>query len=97
MQQADKTIIEAKLPLWWIIGSATAIIFAMGGLFVKLEAVGETLNKVEIKLNQQDGQFSSLIKELSDVKSVNSVQQLQIDRATSDVNELSRFYRSSRQ
>lgn len=87
--------IETKIPLWWILACASAIVFSMGGVFVRLEAVTISLSKIETKLDVQDKQMAQFSESLSDVRSANIVQQMQIDRATFDLNEISRYVRAN--
>lgn len=87
--------IETKIPLWWILASATAIVFSMGGVFVRLEAVTVSLSKIETKLDVQDRQMAQFTESLGDVRSANIVQQMQIDRAVFDINEVSRYVRAT--
>ena len=47
-------IIEARLPLNWLIGSASVIVFSLGGIYVKIDALGRAIDKQEkVSENQQ--------------------------------------------
>lgn len=62
---SDKTtVIDAKLPLTWLIGSAVAIVFSLGGLYVKVDSLISTFDKVGTKLDVQDSKVSTLTQNL---------------------------------
>lgn len=52
-------VIEARLPLAWLIGSASAIVFSMGGVYFKVDALGRALEKQETKLEKQQAQIDN--------------------------------------
>lgn len=91
---SSPAMIETKLPLWWILASVTAIVFSVGGLYVRLDSVAVLLNKIETKLDAQEVRMSRFSESLGEVRSVNNIQQMQIDRATTDLNEISRYNRT---
>lgn len=91
---SSPAVIETKLPLWWILASVTAIVFSMGGVFVRLESVTVSLTKIETKLDTQDRRMGQFAENLGEIRSVNNVQQMQIDRASADLNEISRYNRA---
>lgn len=90
MNERPQKIIDAKLPLPWLIGCATAIVFSMGGVFVKLDAVGSSLSKLEAKTDNRDERISSLMQTLIQQQGKNDTQDAQIQRNASDISDVKR-------
>lgn len=90
MNERPQKIIDAKLPLPWLIGCATAIVFSMGGVFVKLDAVGSSLTKLEAKTDNRDERISALMQTLIQQQGKNDTQDAQISRNQSDISDLKR-------
>ena len=88
MHERPQKIIDAKLPLPWLIGSACAVIFSMGGLFVKLDAVGTALTKLEVKTDTRDDRINLLTQSLIQQQGKNDIQDAQIQRNASDITDL---------
>lgn len=83
-------IIDAKLPLPWLIGSACAVVFSMGGVFVKLDAVGASLTKLEAKTDNRDDRISTLAQSLIQQQGKNDVQDSQITGVQNETRDLRR-------
>jgi septal ring factor EnvC (AmiA/AmiB activator) len=90
MNERPQKIIDAKLPLPWLIGCATAIVFSMGGVFVKLDAVGSSLTKLEAKTDNRDERINVLAQSLIQQQGKNDTQDAQIIRAQSDITDIRR-------
>lgn len=90
MNERPQKIIDAKLPLPWLIGCATAIVFSMGGVFVKLDAVGSSLSKLEAKTDNRDERISTLAQSLIQQAGKNDTQDAQITRNAADITDLKR-------
>lgn len=86
----DMKIIDAKLPLPWLIGSACAVVFSMGGVFVKLDAVGTALTKIEAKTDTRDDRISTLAQSLIQQQGKNDVQDAQVSALQNETRELRR-------
>ncbi len=90
MNERPQKIIDAKLPLPWLIGSVCAVVFSMGGVFVKLDAVGVSLTKLEAKTDTRDERISSLMQTLIRQQGKNDAQDAQIQRNASDISDVKR-------
>lgn len=90
MNERPQKIIDAKLPLPWLIGSACAIVFSMGGVFVKLDAVGSAVSKIEAKTDSRDERISTLAQSLIAIQGRNDVQDAQIQGTQSEVRDMKR-------
>ncbi|WVW77383.1 hypothetical protein Bhz58_00052 [Stenotrophomonas phage vB_SmaS_Bhz58] len=90
MNERPQKIIDAKLPLPWLIGSACAVVFSMGGVFVKLDAVGASLTKLEAKTDTRDERISTLAQSLIQQAGKNDAQDAQITRNAADITDLKR-------
>lgn len=86
----DQRIIDAKLPLPWLIGCACAIVFSMGGVFVKLDNVNTALNKIEAKTDNRDDRITTLAATLIQQQGKNDTQDAAILRIQTDVIEIRR-------
>ena len=58
--QNKQTVIETKLPLPWLIGCAAAIIFSLGGLYVKVDSLINTFDKINERLEKQNDSFNTV-------------------------------------
>lgn len=83
-------IIDAKLPLPWLIGSACAVVFSMGGVFVKLDSVGASLSKLEAKTDTRDDRINVLAQTLIQQQGKNDVQDAQIIGVQNEARDLRR-------
>jgi hypothetical protein len=90
MHERPQKIIDAKLPLPWLIGCACAVVFSMGGVFVKLDAVGIALTKMEAKTDLRDERITTLSTALIQQQGRNETQDAQINRNQSDIAEIKR-------
>lgn len=86
----DVKIIDAKLPLWWLIGSACAVVFSMGGVFVKLDSVGTALTKIEAKTDSRDDRINVLAQSLIQQQGKNDVQDAQMQAMENEARYLRR-------
>ena len=84
MRQEQK-LIDNKLPLPWLIGSAGAIVFAMGGLFMKLESVSASIAKIEAKADSRDEKIEKFVERLAHEASQNDIQDSRIDQLSADI------------
>lgn len=87
MQKSDgdkvENLIEPKLPLWWIIASSVAIVFSMGGVIVKLDELGTSVQKIEAKIDAQEARLIIMDRSIYESKAENRIQQTQLDRIDS--------------
>lgn len=83
-------IIDAKLPLPWLIGSVCAVVFSIGGVFVKLDAVGTSLTKLEAKTDVRDDRINVLSQSLIQQSGKNDVQDAQLDSVQSETRDIRR-------
>lgn len=90
MNERPQKIIDAKLPLPWLIGSACAVVFSMGGVFVKLDSVGQSLTKLEAKTDTRDERLSALAQTLIQQAGKNDVQDAQIIGVQNETRDLRR-------
>ncbi|QBZ71747.1 hypothetical protein [Pseudomonas phage KP1] len=94
MHERPQKIIDAKFPLPWLIGSASAIVFSMGGVFVKLDGMSAALNKIETKAEvrdtRTDERINVIAQGLIQQSGRNDTQDAQLARAQSDINEVKR-------
>ena len=90
MNERPQKIIDAKLPLPWLIGSACAIVFSMGGVFVKLDAVGSAVQKIEAKTDSRDERINVLAQTLIQQQGKNDVQDAQMSATQNEVRDLRR-------
>lgn len=89
-EQRPQKIIDAKLPLPWLIGCASAIVFSMGGVFFKLDNVTTSINKLEAKTDNRDDRISAIMQSLIQQQGKNDTQDAQILRAQTDITEVRR-------
>lgn len=90
LNERPQRIIDAKLPLPWLIGSACAIVFSMGGVFVKLDAVGSSVAKLEAKTDTRDDRINVLAQTLIQQQGKNDVQDAQITGVQNEARDLRR-------
>lgn len=90
MNERPTKIIDAKLPLPWLIGSACAVVFSMGGVFVKLDSVGASLTKLEAKTDTRDDRINVLAQTLIQQQGKNDVQDAQITGVKNEARDLRR-------
>lgn len=90
MNERPQKIIDAKLPLPWLIGSVCAIVFSFGGLFFKVDAVGQSVAKLEQKTDTRDERISTLAATLIQQQGKNDTQDAQIQRNAADIGEIKR-------
>ena len=90
MNEHPTKIIDAKLPLPWLIGSACAVVFSMGGVFVKLDAIGQSVTKLERKTDMRDERISTLAATLIQQQDKNDSQEAQIQRNAAEIGEIKR-------
>lgn len=81
-------IIDMRLPLPWLLASVISIVFSIGGVFVKLNTVSESLVKMEIKTDLRDSKIINLAEMLIEQKGKNEMQDEQIKRTQADIGEL---------
>lgn len=98
---SDKTtVIDAKLPLTWLIGSAVAIVFSLGGLYVKVDSLINTFDKVGTKLAEQDKTVSTLSQNVLIQSGRYDTLSLKVDNNTQNIAELKKdvdnYLKSSR-
>lgn len=91
------TIVEMKLPLPWLIGSASAILLAMGGLFAKMDSVTSTLTKIEVRADSEASQKALLTQTVITLQGDNKTQQVQIDSNKSEIAEIKTAVRQLQQ
>lgn len=90
LDRRSHKLIDEKLPLTWLIGSAAAIVIAFATVVVKLDNVTSSLTKLELKTDQRDDRITLLIQNIAEVKGKNDTQQTQIDRNYQDLTEVKR-------
>src|SRR5574337_629140 len=80
-------VIDAKLPLTWLLSSAGAVIIAFASLEWsvaaqnnKLEQLINQYSKIEARLDQRDARMDDLMKQLYEMKNVDNLQSLRIDQ-----------------
>lgn len=90
MNERPQKVIDAKLPLTWLIGTAAAVVFSMGGVFFKLDSVSSSLTKLEAKTDNRDDRITTLAASLIQQQGKNDTQDAQITRAQSDISDIRR-------
>ena len=90
MNERPLKVIDAKLPLTWLITSAVAVILAMGGVFMKLDNVSVALSKLEAKTDSRDERINLLAQTQIQQQGKNDTQDAQIVRSQSDIVDLKR-------
>lgn len=89
MNMSDKTtVIDAKLPLTWLIGSAVAIVFSLGGLYVKVDSLIDTFSRVNERLASQDKSVSTLSQNLLIQSGRYDTLSLKVDANTKNIDDL---------
>lgn len=91
----ESRIIDTKLPLAWLIGSAAMVIFAMGGIYIKLDTVSVALAKLEAKVDQRDDRIGLLQNTVTQTQGKTETQQNEINRLGQDVSDLKRSINQS--
>lgn len=86
--EGSNRVIDAKFPLSWLIGCSAAIVFSMGGVFFKINSIGDTVAKIETKTDIRDDRTNVITQGLIAMQGDNRTQQSQIDRAASDIIDL---------
>lgn len=89
-QKQASRIIDAKLPLSWLIGTASAVVFAMGGVYFKLETVSSSITKLESKTDNRDDRIATLTASLILQQGKNDTQDAQINRNHADIKDMRR-------
>lgn len=84
----EMTVIDAKLPLTWLISSAVAIVLSFGSLYAKMDAQNDTLKDLSSKLEKRDDNMSILLTSLAEVKSNNLTQDAAIARNAEDIADI---------
>lgn len=88
--EGQQRVIDAKFPLTWLIGSAAAIIFAMGSVSFQISGLSATVAKIEAKTDIRDERTNVISQSIIALQGDNRTQQAMIDRTTSDITEVKR-------
>lgn len=83
-------VIDAKFPLSWLVGCSAAIVFSMGGVFFKINTIGETVAKIENKTDIRDDRTNVLAQSIIALQGSDQTQKVLIERLSSDVAEAKR-------
>lgn len=84
------TVIDAKLPLSWLIGCAFSVVFSFGTLYMKLDTQSIALKDVQAKLEKRDDSMTVVLTTLAEVKTSNLNQDQSIQRNAADISEIKR-------
>ena len=86
----EMTVIDAKLPLSWLLGVAASVLFSFGSLYVKLDTQSIALKDVQNKLEKRDDSMTVVLTTLAEVKTSNLNQDQSIQRSANDIIEINR-------
>lgn len=86
-KEDELKIVDAKLPLSWLIGCAAAIVFSMGGVFVKLDSLVGSLAKIEARTDNRDERIGALTQSLLIQQGRNETQDAHLARMQSDISD----------
>ena len=85
---AHRKMVDTKIPLYWLIGSAIAIVFSMGIAYAKLDSVAATQEKMLLASQSRDSQINTLQSAIAQTQGVNSNQDIRLNRFGSDMEEV---------
>lgn len=81
-------LIDMKIPLTWLLVSAISVGLSIGGLFNKVDTVTSALARLEKTIETRDEKLNTIVESISAVRSKTEVQQIQIERNSSDISEI---------
>lgn len=81
-------MIDAKLPLAWLIGTGAAIVFAMGAFSFQISTIAATVSKIETKVDLRDDKTNILTQSIIALQGDQRTQDAKIDRSAADIVEL---------
>lgn len=87
----DMTVIDAKMPLTWLLMTAGTVIFSFGSLYMKIDTQGIALKEVSAKLEKRDDSMTVVLTTLTEVKTNNNAQDAAIARNAADIADLKRL------
>lgn len=71
--------VETKLPLWWLIATAGAVVFTMGSTVANFNTVEMNLDKIEKKVDSLDSKVHTVSTQLTIIEGRNELQDVKID------------------
>lgn len=87
MTDRPQKIIEAKLPLTWLLTSAFGVVFSLGGVYVKLDVMQAQSVEIKTKLDERNNRIDMLAQNVIIEKSRNDSQDRQLGQMQSDIAE----------
>jgi hypothetical protein len=87
--------VDTKLPLTWVISSAFGIIFSVGGVYIELKNISNSLEKIERKNDLRDDKIQQINQMAIETNGRVTNQQSQLERAQLDMSELRRDFANS--
>jgi len=97
MSDRPQKIIEAKLPLVWLLSSAFAVVFSLGGLYVQVNSQTAAIQNMQVAIDKRSERLDQLTVSVVTQQTRNEAQDILIVRNANDIADINRNLNESRQ
>lgn len=82
--------VDMKITITWLISAAASVVLALGGVYLKLDNVSNTVSELKVKTDIRDERISEVRSSIEQIKGANDVQNVTLTRHTQDIVDLRR-------